>query len=583
MPQRVQNTLVEFCTGYSDDIWEAAIAVAVWDSLITGGALEGTTVASTNGCSLTFTAPATESYIVVISSVGNCGRPADQRNNGFLTLTCGPNGAVCPGDEVDCSVSGPALSIVGLEDVDCNGTSTGSISVFVEEGTGVGEIDFTWFGGDSDSSTLSGIPAGTYTVIATDENGCIDSMTIDVSEPDAINIVVDSVINPTIGFDDGAAYVSISGGSGDYTIEWSNGSTDEDLIDAESGIYTITVTDENDCMATLNVSVLDGSCETTDLAFTYSTTPEDCNMNNGSVTIEATGGTPPYTYDWPIVISTSNDAMITGVSEGVFIFSLIDNNGCIVQDTIIVDGNRPFINVVSAEGVSCVGIDDGSIDIDVTAGVPPYSYLWSTENRDTTQDVSGLKAGLYAVTVTDAVGCDFTRSVVIEGANGIEISIDSLVSATTGNADGAAYISVTGGSPDYSYAWDGQAGDQDLQNATGGSHTVLVVDANECEAELEITIPEMIVGVDLLESVSALNIYPNPTRDKVNIYLELDQLREVAIDLMAYDGRILEQISVEEISSKTYSFDLLRYTTGIYFINVMIDEQHVTRRVSFIR
>ena len=569
----------EFCTGYNETTWAAGIAVAILDT-ISGEAVEGSLIEYVEDCSVTWDSPFDTTYIIIVSKVGDCGGAYDQTDNGAPTLDCGPNGAICLIEEVDCDIMGPSLSLnnVDSDAILCNGDETGSISVSVTGG--IGDVALDWSNGDS-GVTIDDLGVGLYTVIATDENGCTDTLMVEVSGPEAIEIVIDSIINPTIDNDDGAAYVSISGGTGTYDVAWSDGSTVEDLVGVGSGIYTITVTDSNDCSETLDVSILDVSCETTDLAFTYSSTPEDCNMNNGTVTINASGGAPPYTYNWPVVISTGNDAMISGVSEGVFILTLSDDNGCSVTDTIAVGGNRPAITVVDVSGVTCADNEDGSIDIDVSNGVPPYTFDWS--NEATTEDVSGLSAGIYFVTVTDSVGCDFTKTVAVESVDGIVVNVDSVVSATVGNADGAAFISVSGGTPDYSYVWDGQATEnEDLTNASAGDHTVLVIDSNECEAEITVNIP-VSESVELLSSINALNVYPNPTRDMVNVYLDLEEMHDVSLNLMSYDGRILEQVLEDKVDVRTYSFDLAKYNSGIYFINILIDGERVTRRVSFIR
>lgn len=140
-------------------------------------------------------------------------------------------------------------------------------------------------------------------------------------------------------------------------------------------------------------------------------------------------------------------------------------------------------------GVSCNGSTNGTINLVVSGGTPPYTYLWN--DGATTEDRSGLGAGIYSVVVSDSGGCTGTGEVEITQPNELIITIDSIVPESgPGFEDGAIYITVTGGTPTYIYTWTGSYPGQDLLNHPAGLYTVQVLDQNGCTATLiDIEIP----------------------------------------------------------------------------------------------
>lgn len=122
-----------------------------------------------------------------------------------------------------------------------------------------------------------------------------------------------------------------------------------------------------------------------------------------------------------------------------------------------------------------IRLSTGSIDLTVSGGTPGYTYMWTT--GATTQDVSGLAANTYTVTVTDVNNCTKTTSVTISQSSAIVLSTTQVNVLCNGEATGSIDLTVSGGTPGYTFAWTGGATTEDLSTLTAGTYTVTVTDA----------------------------------------------------------------------------------------------------------
>jgi hypothetical protein len=198
--------------------------------------------------------------------------------------------------------------------------------------------------------------------------------------------------------------------------------------------------------------------------------------STGSLTVGATGGAGGYTYDWSTgdTVSTLNN-LIAGNYE----VTITDSVGC--TDTLFIVMDQPDllqINIADSFNISCFGGANGSIDITITGGTLPYSFLWS--NGITSEDNVNLLPGTYSVTVTDGNGCTATRAVTLEEPDSLDISGTVTNASCNFTPDGGIDVTITGGTPPYNYLWSNFANTQDLTNVTFGTYTVLVTDANGC-------------------------------------------------------------------------------------------------------
>jgi hypothetical protein len=231
-----------------------------------------------------------------------------------------------------------------------------------------------------------------------------------------LTITSTSVTPATCG-PNGAASVSVSGGSGNYVITWPTNPTQygTSANNLAGGSYVVSAVD--------SVSGMCGNLVVTipynGMVLTTTSSPVNC-QNNGSATVTATGGTPPYTYLWSPSGGTGSTA--TNLSAGIYTVTVTDAGGCVLNGTAVV-GNSTTLSVsLSVMPDSCPG-PSGWAAASVTGGFPPYTFFWSPGNQ-ITSSISNQPAGTYTLTVTDGSGC-VINSIANIGAinNGMNVNI----------------------------------------------------------------------------------------------------------------------------------------------------------------
>jgi gliding motility-associated-like protein len=401
--------------------------------------------------------------------------------------------------------------------ISCFGASDGSIDFNILGGNG--GYTYLWSNGAT-TEDLSGITAGTYSVIATDANGCSIPSSFTLIQPLALSQSVSAFTYPSgdniscFGFNDGSVDLSVDGGSPGYTYLWSNGSTTEDISSLAAGTYTAVITDLNGCIINSSITLVQPTALTQNIsAFTYpSGTNISCfGLSDGSIDLTVNDGSPGYTYVW------SNGAIsqdLTGLTVGTYNVTITDLNGCILPSTITLT-EPPALNqgvtaftYPSGTNISCFGLSDGSIDLTVGGGNPGYTYLWNTGS--TLEDLSGLPAGNYSVVATDVNGCTIPASIAL-----IEPTIlTELISSPTfiggnniscfGFNDGSIDLTINGGNPGYTYLWNNGAITQDITALTTGTYDVTVTDLNGCQITSSIILTEPTP----MDYSATLSIYP---------------------------------------------------------------------------
>ncbi|KPK79876.1 MAG: hypothetical protein AMS27_17585, partial [Bacteroides sp. SM23_62_1] len=319
---------------------------------------------------------------------------------------------------------------------------------------------------------VSGLAAGSYTVTVTDANTCMQDSTFNITEPGVIiiNKVITHVSIP--GGSDGAIDITPGGGTPGYSYSWSHGPTTQDVSGLPTGTYTVTVTDALACTLDSTFSV----SEPTGMVINRNITNVRCySQNNGSIDITVTGGTPGYTYSWNHGATTED---VSGLQSGNFTVTVTDDLGITVDSTFYVaEPPALVINKIIADA-GCYNGGEGSIDISISGGTPGYTCSWN--HGPIEEDVYGLTAGSYVVTVTDANGCSQDSTFIINEPPAIQINrVVTNVTCPGGN-DGAIDISTSGGMPGYSYSWSHGLTSEDIFNLTATTYTVTVTDSKDC-------------------------------------------------------------------------------------------------------
>ena len=364
-----------------------------------------------------------------------------------------------------------AISIQALTatNVSCYQGQDGSVIVGVTGGNGGYVSSWKAIGTSavlSSSMTLSGVASGVYRYTVVDAKGCTDSLDITITQPVAPLSTSISSHTDVLCFGASTGFLSASGTGGTigtgYSFSWNNSlnnvvSIASSASGLSAGIYTCLITDIKGCTAQISDTITQPSSAVS-LASNGSSNVSCFGGNNGVAWVSPTGGVSPYGYTWSN--SSVNDS-ISGLIAGSYSVTVTDNNGCtqnqlfaITQPTLLTNSYSTSLYYGSTN-VSCPGGSDGSIDLTPNGGTIPYTYLWS--NNAQSQDLNGLTAGVYAVTITDSKGCQSTRTVTLTDPADF-VWTNSVTDVTcNGLENGAITLGITGGNSPYQLNWNTSA------------------------------------------------------------------------------------------------------------------------------
>ena len=380
-----------------------------------------------------------------------------------------------PTCDLDVDVSGT--------DANCNGASDGTVTatpITVQNNT---PFSYLWNNGAT-TQTVTGLPAGPYTLVVTDSIGCQASGSVVVSEPTLLSVGTTVVDELTFNGCDGSASVIPTGGTPPYDYNWSDGQTTQTASSLCPGVYSVTVTDANGCSETVTLTVNPLLC--TGFSVAMNTQRLSCfQAGDGSATAVVTGGTAPFSYSWS---NGGTGSSISGLSAGTYTVTVVDAVNC--SQTISGNVTQPALlqAATAVDNVTCHGTSNGVIELTVTGGTSPYNFNWS--NGSTSEDLNNLGPGTYNVSITDANGCTTSSSGVVTQPDTLGASsVDVQVSCNGGN-NGSIDLSPTGGLAPYLYSWSNGATSQDLSGLAAGTYTVTFADQNGCLLVYSTTISE---------------------------------------------------------------------------------------------
>ncbi len=351
----------------------------------------------------------------------------------------------------------------------CFGSNTGGITLTVSGGAT--PYNYQWSNGSNDKD-LSNLFAGTYTVTISDANGCSATASTAVTQPtNAISATASSVA-ADCGQANGSATASGSNGSGSYTYNWSTGANGATASSLSPGTYTVTVSDANGCSTSASTTV----GNTGGLTATASGVNITCaGAGNGSVSVAINGGNSPFTYLWN---TNQTTATINNAAGGTYTVTVTDASGCVdVASTSIFEPNNLFA-LLNANDATCGQTNGDASVINITGGTPPYTYVWNTGVSDA--PISGVAAGTYTVTLTDANNCTDVSSVTVSAGSRATLSFTSTDVGCAGVNDGTASVSATGGTSPYSYEWSNGETTQNISNLSAGTYVVTLTDGDNC-------------------------------------------------------------------------------------------------------
>jgi gliding motility-associated-like protein len=318
----------------------------------------------------------------------------------------------------------PTINITS-QNVTCYNSNNGSASVTVIAGNP--PYTYLWSNGQT-SSQIVNLSAGNYLVTVTDGNGCTSTGQVSITQPQPISATYNVTNVSCYGGATGSITLSTTGGTAPYSYTWSNGASTQTASNLTQGTYSVTITDVNNCSYVVNnMTVLQPSSP---LGIVVDSVKNvSCyGLNNGLITVHATGGTSPYNYHWSNNATTNSIAFI---SAGNYYVTITDANNCIIIDTITITQPTEIVIHSSITNASCNYGKDGKIEIEVTGGVPPYTYNWS--NNINEQNNTNIGKGNYTLTITDNSQCTSTSTFFVNAEDVDCILIPDLI---TPNGDG---------------------------------------------------------------------------------------------------------------------------------------------------
>ncbi len=334
------------------------------------------------------------------------------------------------------------------------------------------------------ASTLStSLASGKYYIrcISTDgvASDYIDSITI---YPVPVNSAVITGAK-CIGDATGSINLSVTAGTTPFTYSWSNGATVQDISSMAAATYTVTTTDQNGCRDNDGYAVGQPPA-TFSLSLNLRTNVTCFGSSTGSININTSVGTEPYTYSWS---NGATDKNVSSLVANTYNITATDNYGCTrIGSWSITEPDSMAFNK-SITHVNCYGQSNGSINLTPVGGSGGYVFSWSIGS--TTKNIGFLTASTYTLKITDASSCTRTGSFIVTQPSVINISGTTTDVAVFGQSTGAVNITVSGGTGSvYGYAWSNSKTTEDISGLSSGLYTVTASDVNSCNNTMSFTI-----------------------------------------------------------------------------------------------
>ncbi|MEY8862119.1 hypothetical protein [Tenacibaculum singaporense] len=422
------------------------------------------------------------------------------------------------------------LRLAVTKPIACNG-ETGTIGSTVIGGYVLSGEDYNyqWYN-SSDLTKVIGteasltVLAGTYRLVVTDSNGNTTYKEQELTENPPLAITFTKTEVTCYNGNDGSIDISVTGGTGVYTYEWSNGDKTEDVNTLTDGVYTVTVKDENGCELKETISITQPDVYRV-LVTTFEE-PSGAGLSDGSISVQIEGGVAPFTYEWKdeATNSISNTTSINNVPTGKYYLTVVDAKGCELNEVYNLDEPDPLIVAIEqVETIKCNGDISAVLKAVATGGVGGNSYVWfnavTGNSVGNSQVIYNLPTGRYFVKVTDLKGIEDTSEVfTVVQPEVLEVAGDVSNVTCSGNNDGVISLNVEGGTPPYSYSWSSGQTTAEITDVAAGSYFVLVTDANDCQTTGSFTV-EKASSLTITETVKDVICY-NSCTGEINLSID---------------------------------------------------------------
>jgi gliding motility-associated-like protein len=418
------------------------------------------TAATTSGLSA-------NTYSVTVTDANGC--------QAFANVTVGE-----PATGVTTTLTQTVTSCFGQNLSEASATATG----------GSGPYTFQWSPSNQTTAVATNLAPGVYTVTATDAGGCTATKTITIQQWPAYDLLI-STVPPTCNSSlDGEMGVAVlAGGNGTYSYQWNTGINGDYIDGLQGGLtYTVTVTDGQGCTGTksrllenppaivANIAPADALCNGT---ATGTATVTSVQNANGAVT-----------YQWDANAMNQTTAAADSLAAGTYSVVVTDSEGCTGSGSVQIDEPAAIKADFTIVNNVCFGYEEGSVDLEVSGGIPGYQVQWS--NGASTLKITDLAADQYYVTITDMNGCTKLDSAFVAAPERVDAAINVKDVSCFGGRDGSITVTPSGGTPPYQYSLDGDKyyGSSTLIALKAGDYQVFIKDAKGCIYQNSTTVNE---------------------------------------------------------------------------------------------
>ncbi len=532
----------------------------------------GVAVIASTGCSCVF------SGCTFLWNNGETHHTIDSLSAGTYTVTVThPDGCVMDTVVV---VPEPELYVeeVQKQDVSCNGMGNGTAEVVPTETAG--PLTYLWSNGEA-TPTLNNLTPGTYTVIVTNYINCQYISTVEITEPEVVEL--DIVATPSCGGSNtGSAEVMVLSGTGPFNYLWNdpNNCIEPMAQQLEAGSYTVSVTDNNNCTYTRTVEVQANPPANLEV----NTTPACQGLATGSASINIDGGTSPFTYIWS---NGQTAETATFLQVGAYEVTITDNNGCTYETSFEIPSQELATSASASASEICAG---GTVNL-LAEGGQTYSWyptMGLDDPNSATPTATVNQSMNYTVTIVTADGCQDTQTLSINVLPAAEASINAWETTLCQGAS-TQLIAVENSGSGATFSWSPSEG---LNNANSNApvatpsetttYTVTSLTANGCTATAEVTLTvEICSAIEETAFVNSLNVYPNPSSGDVFVAFEVAKTNEVHLNVYNTLGQVILTEGASNFAGTYQSkLNLNNVAKGLYYIGITIgNDTHLEKMV----
>ena len=449
--------------------------------------INNSSCSSSNGSAMITESGGTPNYTYVWQPSGNTTNSISNVSAGNYVVTIKDNNLCVDTAHITIANNGGnvTVSLNSLKSVSCFGGSNGKIVVNVSGGTP--NYNYSWTPNVSSNNQIQNVVAGNYSLTVTDANGCSSSPSnFTITQPTLLKHLVNTTAS-TCHNSNGSAVVSESGGSPGYTYAWQpGGNTSNTLTGIFSGNYVITVKDTNQCVDTVHLSINNvGANLKVDTLLLQQIS---CyGANNGKINIGASGGKPTYTFVWQPSSVSGNQ--IQNLNVGNYSVTVTDANNCSASANFSITQPQKISITDTVNHTTC-GLNNGSIKLNVKGGTPNYTYVWQPSVA-ISNNVSGIGAGNFIVTITDSKSCSMNDTIAIKSSTALQFVLVAQPD-TCGAMKGIVSANILSGNAPYQYLWNnGSTASSVNHQLKNKIVTLTITDANACISSRNITVGEV--------------------------------------------------------------------------------------------